>query len=340
LSFHSIIKPCRLEPGDVVGIWTPSFPGPALYPRRYHRGLKAIKRAGFKVVLGPFSSKNEGFAAASPEKLAQEFHYFLRNPDIRAVFTTIGGWTMSAVLPFINFCLWRENPKIVVGYSDICSLLLAGYSRAGVVTFHGPMVLSEWAETGGPWDYTLQNFLRVVSTPDLPGILCPPKTWTDQMLQWECEDDKAREPKGVAKWRYIRSGIAEGPLLGGCLPTISLLLGTPYAPDWNGVVLFLETEEISPDEFWAHLMLLKVSGVLKAIRGLVLGRPSRPRTMATGFSDFEAILMQVLGDRRIPILVDVDLGHTEPMLTLPLGCRARIDTYGESFLSILEASVL
>jgi len=340
LTSRGLIKPYRLQSGDSIGIWTPSFPGPALYPRRYQRGLEALRRAGFNVVHGPLCLNNAGFAAAFPEELAEEFHYFLQNSEIRAVITTIGGWTMSAVLPHINFQLWHENPKLVIGYSDVTCLLLAGVSIAGLVTFHGPMVLSEWGEAGGPWEYTLQNFLNITANPTPPGGLAPPEAWTDQLLLWDCEDDKAREPKGTSQWRFIRPGRAEGPLLGGCIPTVSLLLGTPYEPKWDGALLFLEAEEMSPDEVWAHLLLLKASKVLEKIAGMVVGRHSRPSTMATGFVDFEFLLLHALGNRQIPVLVDVDLGHTEPMLTLPVGCMARIDADGDTPLEILEVPVL
>lgn len=322
-----LIRPRPLRPGGTIGVWTPSSPAPALFPRRFGRALDALRQAGYQVVTTPSCERSNGINAAAPRVLAAELHALLADDAVDAVVCAAGGYSTLPVLGHLDWQLLRDAAKPLVGYSDVTSLLWGALARSGLMTFHGPMVVSEWGEHGGPWPYTLHHFQQAVAgrAGDDATVLGPPSAWTDEVLWWDAEDHRPRTPRPAGNWRMIVPGDARGWLLPGCLPTVSRLFGTPYLPRVDGAILCLEALETGPDELWGLLAQWDAAGLLDRIAGLVLGRHFRPSRAAAGSDDFDAVILDVLNGRPLPVLADVDFGHTEPRLTLPVGAPARID---------------
>ncbi|NKZ03432.1 S66 peptidase family protein [Actinomadura latina] len=321
-----LVLPRPLPAEATLGLWTPSSPAPALFPARFERALKALRRSGYGCVLSGTCRRSDGTAAAAPRALADDLHLLLDDPRVDAVVCTSGGFTMLPVLEYVDWALLRTAAKPVVGYSDITSLLWGALARARLVTFHGPMVVSEWGEHGGPWPYTLHHFRQALGkrARSADVALRPPPAWTDELLWWDKEDDRPRRSR-PARWRTLVPGRAEGWLLPGCAPTAARLFGTPYMPASDGAILCLETLEMGPDQLKGLLAQWAAAGVLDRIAGLVIGRHYRPVPAAAGSTDFDAVILEALDGRAIPVLADVDFGHTEPRLTLPVGGRAVID---------------
>jgi muramoyltetrapeptide carboxypeptidase len=333
---HQLRLPQAPAVGQAIGIWTPSSPAPALFPRRYRRALDALRATGFEAVTVPSTEGNAGISAASPEQLAADLHRMLRDDRVGAVLGATGGHTSSAVLRHIDWDLVREARKPFIGYSDLTTVLWSVLSRARTVAFHGPMLVSEWGEWGGPWAYTVDNLRRALRPDAAPVQLAPPDEWTDESLWWDAEDDRRRTAR-PGRWRCLLPGRAEGWLLPGCAATAAHLFGTPYLPPVDGAILCLEFLEMGPDQVWAHLVQWEDSGLLDRVSGLVIGRHFRPRAAAAGSEDFDAVIRAVVGHRKLPVLVDVDFGHTEPRLTLPVGAHALLDADGCG-LTLLENS--
>ncbi|MFC0542582.1 S66 peptidase family protein [Kutzneria chonburiensis] len=313
--------PHQPAPNAAIAVWTPSSPAPALFPRRYRRALAALGR---EVVVTPSSATNNGISAADPRQLADELHKLLLDDRVGAVLCTTGGYTCSAVLRHIDWELVREAALPIIGYSDVTSMLWATLACAGLVTFHGPMLMSEWGEWGGPWAYTMDALRRALDPAMRPEPLRAPASWTDETLWWDREDTRRRVER-TGPWRCLVPGTAEGWLLPGCAQTAAYLFGTSYLPDVDGALLCLEFTGMGPDQVWAHLIQWADSGLLDRVAGLVIGRHSGARAAAGGSTDFDAVVRAVVGDRDLPVLVDVDFGHTEPMVTLPVGSRAVLD---------------
>jgi muramoyltetrapeptide carboxypeptidase LdcA involved in peptidoglycan recycling len=320
-----------------VAIVSPSTPGPAWWPHRVERGRAYLESLGLKVRLMPNAASRSGWTAGTPEARAADIHDAFRDDEVRVVLASIGGNHSNQLLPHLDFDLIAAHPKIFQGYSDITVLLWAIALRSGLRTFHGPALTLELAEYPAVLPFT-DRFLRAAWFGDEPVRFEPATEWTEEFLDFFQQKDltRARELAPSSGWATVRSGVAEGPLFGGCLETISWhLKGSAFWPDLTGAILFLETSEEapSPAHVDAYLTDLEQLGVLNSIAGLIVGRPMR-------YSDEHTLLLwQLVAEHTaaagIPVLANMDIGHTDPMLTLPLGARARLDSGAREF-SLLE----
>lgn len=337
---RKLIRPRRLIQGDTIGVVSPSSPVAAACPRRLRRGLEELDRRGFRVRLGAQATKKTGHTAGSRADRLHDLHAMVADPEVAAIISTIGGFSSHQLLDELDFDLFRQCPKVLMGYSDITALLVAVHARTGLVTMLGPAVLPQFGEFGGVHPYTWANFERVVMHAEAPGELWPSPEWIHERLRWDQEDDRPRWAVPNPGPRTLRPGRAEGPILAGNAGTLLLLAGTPYWPDMDGVILCLEEDEDeSPATIDRMLTQLRHMGVYDRIAGLVLGR-FHPQV---GFSDedpLESIVLESIRGYTFPVVLDLDFGHTDPMLTLPLGVRALLDAAPDRpRLALLEPAV-
>jgi muramoyltetrapeptide carboxypeptidase LdcA involved in peptidoglycan recycling len=281
----------------------------------------------------PNAASRTGWTAGTPEARASDIHNAFRDDEVRVVLASIGGNHSNQLLPYLDFDLIGAHPKIFQGYSDITVLLWAIALRSGLRTFHGPAFTLELAEHPVVLPYT-DRYLRAAWFGETPIAFEPAAEWTEEFLDFFEQEDltRARELTPSSGWATIRSGVAEGPLFGGCLETICWhLKGSAFWPDLTGSILFLETSEEapSPAHVDAYLTDLEQLGVLDSIAGLIVGRPMRYTDENT------QLLWQVVAERTaaagIPVLGNVDIGHTDPMLTLPLGALGHLDAGAREF---------
>ncbi|GHJ45894.1 LD-carboxypeptidase [Catellatospora sp. TT07R-123] len=316
-----------------MAVATPS--GPVRTPRRLARGVDALRRMGFEVIVGPQASLVGDYERRATAR-ADELNKFIRAPQVRAVIATIGGYSGNAVLPHLDYDALRADPKIICGYSDITAVLLACYTKARIVTFHGPTLLPEVAEQPSMQDYTADHLLRAVCQPIPIGRLVPAKAWTDEFCPWDTDDDGPRTVRPGTGWHWVCEGTGSGPLLGGNIDTLSALGGSQYLPDFTGAVLFLETASSTLDEIERSLTHLEMLGLFDTAAGVLFGRLFRsPPELAARVA---SSLRRRLDVRQIPVVTDVDLGHTDPMLTLPIGVQAAVDSTSGS-VEITRAAV-
>jgi muramoyltetrapeptide carboxypeptidase LdcA involved in peptidoglycan recycling len=330
------IKPPRPGRGSKVAIVSPSAPGVALFPHRVERGMAYLRGLGLEPVLMPGASGNDRWVSGSPEARADDLHRAFADPDVSVVLCAIGGNHSHQVVPHLDWTLIRDNPKVFQGYSDMTTLLWAIGRHAGLQSFHGPTLLAEMGEYPEVLPFT-DRYLRDAWFGDVPLVFTPAEAWTDEFLNWftKADLDRPRRMK-PGGWRALRPGVAEGPLIVGCLETVCWhLKGSSDWLDLAGAVLVLEPSEncfvdvTSPSFIDAHLSDLARLGVFDQVAALVFGRPY-------GYRDEDLpVLWELLAGHTarsgIPLLANVDCGHTDPMLTLPLGSRARIDVGAGEF---------
>jgi muramoyltetrapeptide carboxypeptidase len=274
-----------------------------------------------------------GHVAGNAEQRAADINAAFADPAVSGVFCAIGGDHSNQLLNYIDFDTVRENPKPLVGYSDVTVLLCAMLSTAGVTGFYGPTVLTGLAEFPEPFAYTMKHLHAALFTTLPSGRIQPSAEWTDEYLEWSEKRDLLRPRRRQPNFgpKVLRGGTATGPLVGGCLPSLMHLRGTRFWPNFDSAILFLETPEgnYTPADADSHLCDLELTGVFDVISGMVVGRPYgyTPEMRA----NLESVIVQRTRRWAFPILTSLDFGHTEPMVTLPLGIMAKIDSYALEF---------
>lgn len=336
----NLIRPARLRQGDTVGIVSPASPVAALCPRRLQRGIDELKHMGFNVIVGKHVSERTGHTAGTIEQRLHDLQEMFLNPDVRCIIATIGGYNSHQLLDQIDFDLIAEHPKILMGYSDITSLLVAAHHMTGLTTFMGPAILPQFGEFGGLLDYTRRSFEAVLMMPDPPGVIPASAAWTDESLLWDEEDNRPRQMKPNSGLRVLKTGQATGPILAGNAGTLLLLAGTPYFPDLEGKILCLEDDESeTPATIDRYFTQLRQMGVFSRISGLVLGR-FHSKVPFTDEDSLEQILLTATRGYSFPIVTGADFGHTDPMMVLPNGIMATLDCGEFHFaIEIVEPAV-
>ena len=320
----SILRPKAVRSGDVVALAALSGGLEEGEASLFERGVEAIEQMGFEVRVSPLVDLDRRWwwAAASPPVVAEEFNRLLRDPQVRAIFALTGGRLALSYLDLIDFEAVKADPKPLLGFSDISTLHLALHARTGLVSMHSDCVthgFGYWHETDDGRRRELEDvYLRVLTGDGAPGILPPGRPW-------EC-------------WR---SGRARGPFVGGMLNRLVRVQSTSYAltPEhFDGAILFWEEAFTSTSVVWNDLHVLRHAGVLDRIAGMIVGTPFEVEPTEGGPDALREIVLDVLGERDIPVLGNVDVGHDPPNLPMPLGVRAEMDADAMT-LSLPEPAV-
>ncbi len=347
--FHTS-KPAKLNAGDTVAAVSSSWGGPGQFPHRYEAGKQQLAEAfDLRVVEMPNTCRSPEWVAQNPQARAADLMQAFADPKIAGVISTIGGDDSIRILPHLDLEVIRQNPKVFVGYSDTTVSHFACL-KAGVGSFYGPSVMAGFGENGGLHEYLRESFRTICFSPQAPGRIEPNAAgWTVEMLDWAEPANQARK-RALAPctgWHWLQgSGSAEGQLIGGCIEVVDWLRGSSVWPDaetWKGAIVFLETSEEapSPDAVRRMLRSLAAAGALTSAGGLLMGRPGGHNNAAS-VEDYDRVILGVIRDElgldRLPVVTNMDFGHTDPMMTLPFGIRARVDSNTQTF-SILEAAV-
>jgi len=279
-------------------------PASAAHPGRIRRGARQLERLGFDVRVYRQAFARHGHFAGRDRQRASALRTALADPAVRAIIFTRGGFGSARLLPLVDGDFARSRPKIVVGYSDATSLLTFLTGKLGWVTFHGPMVATDFPK------------LAAVDRSALLDMLC------------------GKPPKPLRLTTTIRSGVAEGRLFGGCLSILVSLLGTPYAPSLGGRIVFLEDVNEEPYSLDRMLTQLRQSGELGKARGIVFGEMKNCGSRR----ELLAVLRDRTAELGIPVAFGLLSGHGRGKRTLALGVRARLDT-SRRLLEMVEPGV-
>jgi muramoyltetrapeptide carboxypeptidase len=286
-----LLRPPALVKGDTIGVVAPSY---APKPGWLARGVKALERAGYGIVLDDELSTTRRFQRSEDERRAENFMGMWLNPQVKAVIGGTGGYGAVRMLPHLEPEIFRLNPKSFVGYSDVTALHLWLMRRAGLRVFHGPTVDDLIPSTRDP---TMSSLLAALTVPR----------------------PTARIGRDIA--RVVRPGRAVGRLVGGNLSLVQQSIGTPYAIDTREAILFLEETREPMSVADERLVHLRAAGLLRDVRGVVFGQLSLDRSEEDEFEDF---LLDLVSDLQVPIITDFPAGHEVPNLTLPIGTEVEL----------------
>ena len=324
-----------------MGIVSPSWGGAGAFPHRVELGVRHLQSLGFKVKIAPYALNQHGFVSDTPQRRADDINSMFGDPEVKAIIAAIGGDHSCHLLPLLDFDLIRKNPKIFMGFSDITVLNVAIWRETGLVTFNGPALLTDFAEYPKMFAYTEEYMLKALCEAQPIGPIVPSTWWTEEFLDWGLKADleRPREQLNSPGWTWLKKGKAEGILIGGCIGSLQHLRGTRFWPEWRDAVMFFETSEEapSPETVDSILMDYENMDVLEKLKGLLVGRPMR----YTGEEkqQLREVVLERTSQYTFPIITDMDFGHTAPQLTIPIGCRARIDVENQRF-DIIDAAVV
>ncbi len=335
-----LTKPRRVRSGDTVAVVSPSFGAVGRWPHRVKRATAYLESLDLKVRVMPNAARSDGWASAPPEARAADLHEAFGDDEVGVVLAGIGGNFSNELLPLLDFDLIRAHPKVFQGYSDITVLHWAFAKHAGLGTFHGPALVPELGEFPQVLPHT-DRYLRAAWFGDEPIIYEPADVWTDAVLpDWNTDLDltQARELRPSEGWIAIREGKARGPLFGGCLEAICWhLKGSNAWLDPEGAILLLETSEMGyspPPVIDGYLIDLEQLGVFDAAAALIIARP-HGHTAEDTKRLWDAVAKRTEA-AALPVLANVEAGHADPMVILPFGVEAEVDTRQKS-LRLLDS---
>jgi muramoyltetrapeptide carboxypeptidase len=283
-----------LRPGDSIGIAAPAAP---IDRDVLGRGEARLRALGYRVRRAPGLTTRRGYLAGGDLSRAAALNGLIADRDVRAILFARGGYGTARLLPHLDLEGLRRSPRLLIGYSDLTALFVALGSDYPLG--YGPHI----SDLARPSRYHAPSFTRFLA--EGPG----------------------GEQIDLTGCRTLVPGAAEGVLRGGCLTLLQTMIGTPWHPDLDGALLFLEDWQEEPYRIDRMLHHLRAAGLLRRIRGLVVGKPVRiaPRRGRPSLS-FEQILLDHVGDLGVPVVVGIPVGHCARKQTLSLGVQARLDT--------------
>lgn len=333
-------KPKRLKRGDVVAIVSPSWGGPSIFPHIYENGLKILREWGLEVREYPTARAKADFLSRDHHARAKDINDAFADKEVKAVFASIGGDDSVRLLPFLDKKIIAENPKIIMGYSDTTTLLVYG-NLQGLITLHGPSIMAGFSQMESLPKNFKSHIREMLFNPKQNYEYQPYGQYCDGYPDWSKQENvgKVKELKTDAGWRFIQgSGSVEGELFGGCIEVLEFLKGTDFWPTkdfWNGKILFVETsEEKTPiDHVKWMLRNYGVQGIFEKVSAVLFGRARdySPEEKDALDGAIKSIIGEEFEKPNLPIVTNMDFGHTDPQFILPLGAKAQLDCQGKKF---------
>ena len=312
-------KPDRLRAGATVGLVTPASNVPE--NEDLLAAMDLVRSLGFEAKAAPNLRRRKQYLAGSDQQRADDLNGMFADDEVDAIFCVRGGYGSGRLLRDLDYQTIANNPKILMGYSDITAILNAINVKTGMVTYHGPIAGDNFSS------YTYEQFQRILMEPRQVTRIAQPPAFVEQPGVVERKN----------RLTPIVPGRAEGKLIGGNLSLLVTLLGTPYEPDFDGAILFMEDVSEPPysvDRMLTHLWL---TGHLEQTAGIVFGKFTDDDYDSNTLS-MEQVLRERCEPLGIPTLRGAMIGHVEDQTVVPIGVNARLDV-DEGTLKLLEPAV-
>jgi muramoyltetrapeptide carboxypeptidase len=311
--------PKRLKAGDKVAAIAPAS---AIFdPVELDIAKESFEALGLQVIPGKHVLDRHGYLAGRDEDRAADINAAFADPSIKGIIALRGGWGCNRVLPHLDFKTIGNNPKVLLGYSDITALLNSMYKETGLVSFHGPVGLSYWG------DFQADQIRRVVFDGE------------QTMMQNYPQEEGALTMRSN-RARTVKSGKARGILVGGNLTVLTSMIGSPYVPDMRGKILLLEDVGETIYRIDRYMSTLQMAGILEQVAGVVFGHCTKcePQKGYGGFTLME-VMEHYLKRLNVPSYYGAQFGHIKDNHILPVGIEAEMDADAGT-LRLLEPAVV
>ena len=311
-----ILKPKKLLKGDTIGLISPA--SPPINESFINSAINYLESLGYSVKLGKHVANVNGYLAGTDKERADDLMEMFADKNVKAIFTTRGGYGTPRLLDLIDYSVIRKNPKILVGMSDMTALQLAIFNKTKLITFAGPMFATDLFSN--LQKETEDFFWKILTSSKKIGKI---KNLNEE------------------KFYILNKGRSEGRILGGNLSMIVSLLGTGYLPSFKNSIFLLEEIGEQPYRIDRMFNQLRLSGIFNKIEGVVLGRfvdcyekNSKKNTLT-----LNEIIVDYLNKIKIPVLYNLKHGHIAQILTIPLGLNTKLNA-SRGTLEITEAAVV
>jgi len=326
------VIPSKLKKGDEIRIIAPARSLSLLDDSFIQLAKENIEKQGYIVTFSKNCKECDMFVSSSIKSRISDIHQAFRDKKVKAILTVIGGFNSNELLSYLDYKLIKNNPKILCGYSDITALANAITAKTGLVTYSG-LQFSTWAMKKG-FEYNLEYFNKCL-VEDKKYIIEASESWSDDAWYKDQENRKFEKNEGYV---IINKGEAEGTIVGGNLCTLNLLQGTEFMPNLSNSILFLEDDDLAGSffgvEFNRNLQSLTHQPNFKKVKGIVIGRFQKKTEMT--IDKLKYIIQTKKELKSMPIIANVDFGHSYPLITFPIGGTVKISTKGKVKIEIIK----
>jgi len=303
------IRPPLLQRGDTIGLVTLGSP---LDANIINAGVQFLRDIGFNIVFGNHVYSFNGIVAAPAQQRADDLMHMFRDPNIKMILATRGGTGVQTILPYLNFDVIKQNPKIISGYSDMTVLLNSLYQFSDLITFHSLMLIEFRPETPV---YNFNQFFEATSTLNSPRLI--------------------QNPPNIAI-RSLVPGNVTGPIVGGNMTSLVNALGTPYEINTKGKILFLEETHAPSTMIFRYLTQLSMSGKFQDCLGIIIGECTN--CLVSYGTTFEDLIHDLLVPLGKPLLINLTTGHGYYKAAIPIGANVNLNSTAKT-LTVLNPTV-
>lgn len=329
-----MIKPKMLKKGDKIAIVSLSWGGLGdenLIHKYYIAKERLEKDFGLEVIAMPNALKGSEFVYNHPELRAKDLMDAFKDKSVKGVFCAIGGDDSVRLLPYIDYDILKNNPKIFMGYSDttVSHFMMR---KAGIISYYGPSIMCEFGEYVKMFDYTKEAVENILFKNSNNYEIKSSKYWSNDFVSWKEENQNIQKKLIKEEHGYEvlnGTGKISGELIGGCLDVFPMITGTEIWPElsvWKDKILLIETseEKPTPDYVLYYLRNLGALGILKAVKGIIVGKPQDEKY----YEEYKTVYKKILKEfncEHLGIIYNVNIGHAYPTGLLPLGIEYEID---------------
>ncbi|MBR9704760.1 LD-carboxypeptidase [Candidatus Pacearchaeota archaeon] len=324
--------PPKLKKGDEIRIITPSRSMSIISEDIQKIAQKRLENLGFTVTFGKNINESDEFASSSIQSRINDLHEAFKDKNVKAILTVIGGFNSNQLLSYINWDIIKNNPKILSGYSDTTALQNAIFKKTGLITYSGPSFSMFGMKKG--FEYIQEHFKKCLINEN-PFEIKSSSEWSDDSWYKDQENRKFTKNQGPF---VINNGKAKGTIIGANLCTFNLLHGTEYLPDFKDSILFIEDCVEGQEEFVVNfdrdLQSIIHQSNFKDIKAIVIGRFEHDSKMT------KEILTKIIKTKKeldnIPVIANVDFGHTNPITTFPIGGEVEINADNDNIKIVIN----
>lgn len=330
VDIKNIIKPKKIEKGAHVRIIAPARSLKLLSDDNKKKAIARLEKIGFKLSFGKHVDEMDEFNSSSIESRIEDLHDAFADRTVNAILTVIGGYNSNQLLQYIDYGLIARNPKIICGFSDVTALANAITTKTGMITYIGPH-FSSWGMKYG-FEYSLENFAKCCMEEAVFDLLSS-KEWSDDPWYINQEERKFIPNNG---YQILNPGYAFGYIVGGNIITLALLGGTNFMPSMEDSILLIEDDSESlPQHFDRNIQSLIHKLDFSGVKGILIGRFQKETKMT------KELLQKIISAKKelqnIPIIANIDFGHTTPIATMPIGGSLEISaTIDNAKIRIIE----